>query len=200
MFVLLTTFIMGGLLTFCGLPLKSRHVAKKAAQENLDADTIRATSYLAYNYSFIDFPFEDTASFSHVVTDYDDQFADGGRRWGYIVDGFKEGKWVRGVRRLDSLGNFVTIHVHREEYFKHGLRDSIFKIFDKDGQFVYSTYFKMGTGVLREYHDNGQLYYQVGTQAGYFTDTLRLYTEQGVLYEKLFYKKDSLVMHQRLRE
>lgn len=75
------------------------------------------------------------------------------------------------------------------------MRDSIYKIYNKEGKIVYSTTFKNGNGLEKDFYDNGQLYYEIKTQNGYFTDTLKLYTPQGKLMEKLLYKKDSLIYH-----
>ena len=118
-----------------------------------------------------------------------------GYRKGYIKNGKQEGKWeTYKYHDYDSLGySRSKRYLGREEYFRNGLRDSIYKIYDKDGKIIYSTYFKKGNGIEKDFYDNGQLYYEIKTKDGYFTDTLKLYKESGQLMQKLFYKKDSLV-------
>lgn len=86
-------------------------------------------------------------------------------------------------------------YLAREEYFKNVLRDSIYRIYDKDGKVIYSTSFKNGTGIEKDFYDNGQLYYEIKAQDGYFTDTLKLYRKNGQLMQKLLYKKDSLIFN-----
>ena len=46
-----------------------------------------------------------------------------------------------------------------EECFKKGLRHGYYRIYNTVGDTIYSTYFKMGTGVEKDFHENGQLYY-----------------------------------------
>ena len=53
--------------------------------------------------------------------------------------------------------------------------------------------FKKGDGIEKDFYDNGQLYYEIKTTNGYFTDTLKLYNKNGQLIQKLLYKNDSLV-------
>jgi hypothetical protein len=99
---------------------------------------------------------------------------------------------------LDSLGNvYAKGRIWREEYFKRGLRDSIFRQYGHDGKIIYETTFKRGTGLWKEFHSNGKLYFEIYTKDGYFTDTLKLYNSKGRLQEKLLYKKDSLVYSQK---
>lgn len=118
-----------------------------------------------------------------------------GYRDGYIENGKQEGKWeTYKYHKYDSLGySRSKRYLGREEYFRKGLRDSIYKIYNKDGKIIYSTYFKNGNGIEKDFYDNGQLYYEIKTQNGYFTDTLRLYHENGRLAAKLLYDKDSLI-------
>lgn len=122
-----------------------------------------------------------------------------GYRKGYFNNGKQNGKWISyKYYYYDSLGySRSKNYLVREEYFKKGLRDSIYKIYNKKGKIIYSTYFKNGNGIEKDFHDNGQLYYEIKTRDGYFTDTLRLYNDKGRLQEKLFYKKDSLVYKQK---
>ena len=85
-----------------------------------------------------------------------------------------------------------------KEYFKHGLRDGIFRQFGNDGVIIYETTFKMGTGLWKEFHGNGKIYFEAYTKDGYFTDTLKLYNDKGILFEKLLYKKDSLIFRKNM--
>nr|WP_315240553.1 hypothetical protein [uncultured Flavobacterium sp.] len=118
-----------------------------------------------------------------------------GYREGYCKSGMQEGKWItKRYYNYDSLGYLKTkAHLIREEYFKNGLRDSIYKIYNKNGKIIYSTNFKNGTGLEKDFHENGKPYYEIETKDGYFVDTLKLYNDKGALMEKLLYKKDSLV-------
>nr|WP_315248734.1 hypothetical protein [uncultured Flavobacterium sp.] len=118
-----------------------------------------------------------------------------GTRRGVLIDGKQSGQWIsKRSFDFDSLG-FVKNreYVYREEYFKNGLRDSIYKIYNKNGKIIYSTNFKNGTGLEKDFHENGKPYYEIETKDGYFVDTLKLYNAKGTLIEKLLYKKDSLV-------
>jgi antitoxin component YwqK of YwqJK toxin-antitoxin module len=147
------------------------------------------------NYKYIDFPNEDRWLGDSFTEDH---FQEGGIRYGKIVDGYKEGKWLSGNADFDKSGKvYAKGGIWREEYFKKGLRDSIFKQFDNDGKLIYETTFKMGTGLWKEYHNNGKIYFEIATKDGYFTDTLKLFTNKGRLQKKLLYKKDSLVYSQK---
>ncbi|OOV16915.1 toxin-antitoxin system YwqK family antitoxin [Flavobacterium sp. LM4] len=115
-----------------------------------------------------------------------------GKREGYVHNGKQEGLW-KSKRNYFLKDKENKEYIFREEYFKNGLRDSIYKIYDKEGKIIYSTYFKNGTGKEKDFHENGKLYYEIETKDGYFVDTLKLYNDKGVLIEKLLYKKDSLV-------
>ncbi|MEO8255226.1 MAG: hypothetical protein ABI554_12670, partial [Flavobacterium sp.] len=59
-------------------------------------------------------------------------------------------------------------------------------------------YFIKGTGLWKEFHENGTIYFEIQTKDGYFTDTLKLYNDKGKLIEKRFYLKDSLVYAKNL--
>ncbi len=123
-----------------------------------------------------------------------------GDRTGQLVDGKQSGQWIsRRDFDYDSLSySKKRKYIYREEYFKKGLRDSIYKIYNKDGEIIYSTYFKNGNGLEKDFHKNGKLYYEMQIKDGYFTDTLRIYNDNGNLVEKLLYIKDSLVYQQKL--
>jgi antitoxin component YwqK of YwqJK toxin-antitoxin module len=116
-------------------------------------------------------------------------------RYGFFKNTKQNGKWTAKrffISRNAGITKAID-YICREEYFKNGLRDSIFKVFDKDNKLVYSTYFKNGTGLEKDFHQNGKLYYEIATKDGYFTDTLKLYNDKGLLEKKLLYKKDSLI-------
>lgn len=117
-----------------------------------------------------------------------------GNRNGFVNEGKQEGKW-ESYRYLyyDSLRyNKSKKYIFREEYFKNGLHDSIYKIYNKNGILIYSTYFKNGNGIEKDYHQNGKLYYEIETKNGHFADTLRLFNEEGKLFQKKLYKNDTL--------
>jgi antitoxin component YwqK of YwqJK toxin-antitoxin module len=118
-------------------------------------------------------------------------------RDGYFKNSKQDGKWTAETFFIPpKAGSDKAIdYICREEYFKNGLRDSIYKIYNKEGKVVYSTYFKNGNGVEKDFHNNGILHYEIATKDGYFTDTLKLYNDECKLKEKLLYKKDSLVYH-----
>ena len=178
--------------------LKVRKLEESAQRNAVKPNTIDTSGALNFfsplNYSFLDFPYEDTMDYKYGVYKYNEGFSDGGERWGIISNGYKQGKWTTGLKHYDSLDHLKSIEIYRLEYFKDGLRDSVFRLYH-DNEVVYSTYFRNGTGLLKAFYDNDQLYYEVTTLEGYFGDTLRLYTEQGMLKEKLVFQKDSLVFH-----
>ncbi|WP_202704148.1 hypothetical protein [Flavobacterium sp. UGB4466] len=148
----------------------------------------------AGSYRYADFPEEDSPNWGELS--YIENFEEGGVRYGKIIDGYKEGKWLSGDAGFDTLGNVYAIGgIWKEEYFKHGLRDSIFRQFDNDGKVIYETTFKMGTGLWKEFHDNRKVYFEAYTKDGYFTDTLRLYNKEGENFEKRLYQKDVLVYY-----
>ncbi|MFB9079023.1 toxin-antitoxin system YwqK family antitoxin [Flavobacterium procerum] len=146
------------------------------------------------SYQYTDFPGEDIPGYGEIS--YIENFEEGGTRYGKIINGFKEGKWLIGNADFDKDENVVAKgKIYKEEYFKHGLRDSIFRQFDNDGKVVYETTFKMGTGLWKEFHSNGTLYFEMYTKDGYFTDTLRLHNNEGRVFAKRFYQKDTLVYY-----
>lgn len=120
-----------------------------------------------------------------------------GSREGEFRNGVQHGFWqCKRSYYLDSLGHHIyKNYKFREEYFKNGLRDSIYKIYNKDGKVIYSTNFKDGNGIEKDFHENGTLYYEIETKGGYFTDTLRLYNKRGKIYQKKLYQKDVLVYY-----
>jgi antitoxin component YwqK of YwqJK toxin-antitoxin module len=120
-------------------------------------------------------------------------------RIGKILNGYKEGFWRSATYDYDTIKKTKQIKILiTEEYFKRGLRDSVFRQFNNDSKIIYETTFKMGTGLWKEFHSNGKIYFEIQTKDGYFTDTLKLYDDKGVLMEKLLYKKDSLVYRENL--
>lgn len=115
-------------------------------------------------------------------------------------NGKQNGKWAAETFFIPPHAgtNKAIKYICREEYFKNGLRDSIYKIYNKDGKIIYSTYFKNGNGIEKDFHENGKLYYEIETKEGYFIDTLKLYNDKGILSEKLLYKKDSLIFREKM--
>jgi hypothetical protein len=128
-----------------------------------------------------------------------------GSREGKFIDGKQEGYW-RSERMYetgtkDSVGRKIKVwKIFREEYFKGGLRDSVYRVFNSKGETIYETYFNMGTGVEKDFHENGSLYYSVPLKDGYFADTLKIYNDAGKIIRKQVYNKDSLVLDQDLDE
>ena len=55
---------------------------------------------------------------------------------------------------------------------------------------------KWGTGIWKEFHNNGTLYFEMHTKDGYFTDTLKLYNDKGKIIGKRLYVRDSLVYYE----
>jgi antitoxin component YwqK of YwqJK toxin-antitoxin module len=145
------------------------------------------------NLTYEDFPNE---ALNVADSNYKERLTDANHRIGKIRNGYKEGKWLAGNVDFDENGNVESEGVSKEEYFKNGLRDSIFRHFDSEGKIIYETTFKMGTGLWKEFHSNGKLYFEAYTKDGYLTDTLKLYDFRGRLQDKLLYKKDSLVYSQ----
>lgn len=156
-----------------------------------------SSTYRNYsNYKYEDFPNEDTIS-GNIHNQ--DVFEEGGKRFGKILYGYKHGKWLSGNAGFDENGNvYAKGRIWKEEYFKKGLRDNIFRQFDSNGKIIYETTFKMGTGLWKEFHGNGKIYFEANTKDGYFTDTLKLYNDKGILSEKLLYMKDSLIFRENM--
>lgn len=145
----------------------------------------------------LDFPEREVKEYRNLKVE--DVFFEGGRRFGRIIKGKKEGKWLSGNGAFDKSGIvFAEGSIWREEYFKNDLRDSIYRRFDSNGKIIYETTFKKGTGLWKEFHDNGSLYFEIYTKDGYFTDTLRLHDDKGRIVGKRLYKKDSLVYEEGL--
>ncbi|TPG41978.1 hypothetical protein [Flavobacterium pectinovorum] len=132
-----------------------------------------------------------------IIRDDPTRGYDFGSREGEFRNGVQHGLWeCKRSYYLDSLGHHIyKNYKFREEYFKNGLRDSIYKIYNKDGKVIYSTYFKDGNGIEKDFHENGALYYEIETKGGYFTDTLHLYNKEGKKFEKRLYQKDVLVYY-----
>jgi len=127
-------------------------------------------------------------------------FIEGGVTFGKTGLGdSKEGRWLSGEAGFDENDNVIAKgRIWKEEYFKNGLRDSIYRRFDRNGKIIYETTFKKGTGLWKEFHGNGQLYFEMYTKDGYFTDTLKLHDDKGKIIGKRLYVKDSLVYSQGL--
>ncbi len=134
------------------------------------------------------------------ISPTEEWFKEGGVSFGKTgIDDSKEGKWLSGDADFDKNGNVVAKGgIWKEEYFKNGLRDSIYRRFDSNGKIIYETTFKKGTGLWKEFHSNGQLYFEMYTRDGYFTDTLRLHDDKGKIIGKRLYVKDSLVYDEGL--
>jgi hypothetical protein len=152
---------------------------------------------------YINFPNKEKIGM--IVNDYtctpvEERFIEGGVRFGKTsLSKVKEGKWLSGDAGFDEKGNvYAKGGIWKEEYFKNGLRDSIFKQFDGDGKIIYETTFKMGTGLWKEFHSNGKIYFEIATKGGYFTDTLRLHDYNGNIVGKRLYLKDSLMYSEGL--
>jgi hypothetical protein len=153
---------------------------------------VGAFSHKMY-YKYEDFPDTDTSHTYYCILHQ--EYIDGGERHGKIGKRKKEGKFLTGQATSDSLGNIhAKDTIYKEEYFKNGLRDSVYKRFE-NWELIYETTFKNGTGLWKEFHRNKQLYFEIYTKDGYFTDTLKLYNKEGVLYEKRFYNKSTLVYY-----
>ncbi|MCT2561114.1 toxin-antitoxin system YwqK family antitoxin [Chryseobacterium herbae] len=130
----------------------------------------------------------------------EERFVEGSVRFGKTgIDNSKEGKWLSGHADFDKDGNvFAQGKIWREEYFKNGLREGPYKYFNDKGTVIYETTFDKGTGLWKEFHPNGQLYFEIYTKNGYFTDTLKLHDYNGKIIGKRLYKKDSLIYSEGL--
>lgn len=147
-------------------------------------------------FKYEDFPNEDL-EFHNLK--FEENFKEGGMRYGKFINGYKEGTWLSGDAGFDENDNVIKKgNIWKEEYFSKGLRDSIFRQFDSNGKIIYETTFKMGTGLWKEFHNDKNIYFEVYTKDGYFTDTLRLYNEKGELFEKILYNKDKIVFRQKM--
>lgn len=141
-------------------------------------------------YRYEDFPDENLGENGEC----EENFKEGGLRYGKIKNGYKDGAWLSGNAGFDENGNVIKKgHLWKEEYFKKGLRDSIYRKFNSKGEIIYETTFKNGTGLWKEFHSNGKIYFEAYTKDGYFTDTLKLYNDKGRLQGLRLYKKDSLI-------
>lgn len=177
-------FFLFFIILSCGIFKK-----KEAKTGFVEVECLTIDNYNS-NYLFKDFPNRER-DFSGC--DIRTEFVDGCIRNGKISNGYKEGKFITEACCCDNLGNLKR--PSKEEYFKHGLRDSIFREFDNDRKVIYETTFKMGTGLWKEFHGNGKIYFEAFTKDGYFTDTLRLYNKEGRIFEKRLYQKDTLVYY-----
>ncbi len=167
---------------------------KQLLIEDIKGMTTPAVDYRFIRLSYENFPSTYIKDFSESDRiNYTETFKDiSGEKEGLIKYGVKEGLW-KHILGDDKL--------HLEEYFSRGLRDSVFRIYNHDSNhIIYETTFIKGTGLLKDFHSNGQLYYEIETKDGYFTDTLRLYDKDGVIIEKLFYDKDSLIYHEKINK
>jgi hypothetical protein len=147
------------------------------------------------NFLYEDFPNEDLNLHSILL---EEEFSGGfffPREGKISNEGFKEGKFVSANTDYDTITHQKKIiKLRKIEYFKKGLRDSIFQQFDYyTGKIIYETIFKNGTGLWKEFHYNGKPYFEAYTKDGYFIDTLRLYDYRSRLQGVRLYKKDSLI-------
>lgn len=174
--------------------LASCGLLKKETFEDIKCLTI---SNNANNFLYNDFPNRDKKNGGcDIKDDFVDSFCD---RFGSISnEGYKQGFFVTGLYHYDTIKKIkIFDRIFKGEYFKQGLRDSIFKQYDSIGNIIYTTNFKMGTGLWKEFHANGKLYFEAYTKGGYFTDTLKLYNNRGELAEEKLYKNDSLIYHKQ---
>ncbi|SDJ93645.1 toxin-antitoxin system YwqK family antitoxin [Chryseobacterium jejuense] len=186
------TFVFLVLLTSCSL-FKKKNVDHEPPTM-IRSSITNPNTFFKYN---LDFPEKNIKEDKDVYVE--DKFAEGGERFGRIIKGRKHGKWLSGDADFDKKGNvYAKGKIWREEYFKNGLRDSIYKRFDNNGKIIYETTFKKGTGLWKEFHSNGKLYFEMHTKDGYFTDTLRLFDDKGKIVGKRLYKKDSLIYSEGL--
>lgn len=148
------------------------------------------------------FPSEDLFKYENRGNiDYMERVNNGMIREGIIEDGYKQGLWKTEAWVIQEQTNQLSKkYTHREEYFQNGLQDSTYTIYTPHGEILYRTTFNMGTGMEKDFHENEKLYYQIEKKDGYFTDTLKLYNENGKLMEKLFYQKDSLIYHEKIED
>ena len=131
-----------------------------------------------------------------IIT-YDTYSLDEPRMWGLRMGKYKnnkqEGTWISESSWYPDRQYHKYPYKRREEHFKDGLQHGDYIIYNSEGDVIYYTEFINGTGIEKDYHPNGQLYYEISKKDGYFTDTLKLYDEGGRLYEMLYFEKDSLV-------
>lgn len=181
------------------------HSQKMISQEDSKRNIIVET-YIYLNGPYLKYSIESASVTQTIITSKKNIGGDNpfesvtilGYRKGNTENKRQEGKWETFRFFKDELDyNKEKKYLVREEYFKNGLRDSIYKIYNKEGKVIYLTTFKNGNGVEKDFYDNGQLYYEIKTQNGYFIDTLKLYNPQGKIMKKLFYKKDSLVFDKK---
>jgi antitoxin component YwqK of YwqJK toxin-antitoxin module len=114
---------------------------KTPTRPTLPLETSEYNAMSSDNHLYEDFPNEKSSSDMCY-----EEFSEGGLRVGKCgIDGYKEGKWLSGNVGFDSSGNvYAKGKIWREEYFKRGLRDSIFRQYGHDGKIIYETTFKMG--------------------------------------------------------
>ena len=146
------------------------------------------------NLLYEDFPEEDRKNSLEEITE---EFSGGiflPREGKISSEGYKEGEFLSAVFDYDTIKHKKKIlKLSKIEYFKKGLRNGIFKQFDtKTGKLIYKTTFIKGTGLWKEFHQNGKPYFEAYTKDGFFTDTLKLYNHKGKIFEKRFYRRDTL--------
>lgn len=135
-------FIYGFILIFMGSCFTS-----KRKDINGAAPTCMTINNGSDNFLYYDFPNRDR---HWEGCDIKDEFTDGCIRLGKIsMEGYKEGKFI-----TTTCGYFMTHRKRffKEENFKNGLRDGIYKIINEKNDVVYSTTFEKGTGVWKEFH------------------------------------------------
>ncbi len=71
---------------------------------------------------------------------------------GFFKDGLKEGKWIF---KIDSFYGFSRI----EEFYKGGIRNGLYSVFNKDNKIIYQSNFIKGSGIEKLYYPNGNIYH-----------------------------------------
>lgn len=177
------------LLTILILNIFNINAQQQKSKKNLE-DIPLSINQSQNNFLYLDFPKKNRDPYLSCI----EYLVEGKTRYGYILRGYKEGRWLTGNAGFDKKGNTIAKgKIWTEENFKNGLRDDVFKQYDSKGKIIYQTTFKKGTGLWKAFHNNGSLYFEMYTKDGYFTDTLRLHDDKGNMIGKLLYKRDSLI-------
>jgi len=119
---------------------------------------------------------------------------------GLFSYGFKTGTWIF------SHYQFATV----EENYKKGIRDGVYKVYDKDKNSIYETVFHDGTGEERMFRYDGSLYHVKYFKNGEidFTKTTTFYHSNGTVAEhydypnqiiKRYYDNGVLHSNQKIR-
>jgi hypothetical protein len=90
--------------------------------------------------------------------------------------------------------------VATEEPYQNGLLHGVCRQWDESGHLLGKYKMFHGTGIQREWHDNGQLQLEVSTVRGEFTGRNRMWLRDGTLLSERFYIRGEMVTADQYRK